>query len=96
MTLFGRLSSLRSACLHQHFSHAVRVTIPHKWARLNKTLKPDCRSCLWQGTKEHVAAVWDLRNLFCFGIIFLAAIFGLRASHSHPAAFDRGEDSHSI
>lgn len=38
----------------------------------------------------------DLCNVFCFRIICLAAIFGLRASRSHPAAFDRWEDSHSI
>lgn len=34
--------------------------------------------------------------MFCFGIILNAAIFGLRASRSHPAVLDRWEDSHSI
>lgn len=98
--LFGRLSGLRSACLHKFFSHAVFVTIPYKWTRSNKTF---CKEILrWAAeavfgkAKKNMLQCGNLCNVFCFRIIFLAAIFGLRASRSHPAAFDRWEDSHSI
>lgn len=79
---------------------SVFVTIPHKWARSNKTF---CKEILrWAAeavfgkAKNNMLQCGNLCNVFCFRIIFLAAIFGLRASRSHPGAFDRWEDSHSI